>query len=222
MSKALLLKLIATRKLKLDNGLIDIEDQYFNFVPAIFISSLIEYFNKRDQLHHLYLISWFWGYAMSKKVAKEFGLEGPEETYSFGMDFIKNQGLGLYCTDDYEPGEFTHFKIETNPHHRHLNLDNFEEPLDHFIAGLMGGGGCVVHDKLTQNVEIKCKTQGDPACEFITGTEEELRERGLWETAKERYNLEEMRDFQQDVFENFEMSNSEEFTDRLAEKTGLI
>lgn len=219
MKKALLFRLIATRKLKLKDGLIDVQDQYFNLLPAVFISSLIEYYHSRDQLDELYLISWFWGYAMSQKIANEFGLEDPEEIYSFGMDFIKSQGLGLYCTDDYHPGKYTHFKIETNPYHRHLNLDKYNEPLDHFISGLMGGGGCIVHDALTQNIEVKCKTQGEPACEFVTGTREELKKRDLWHKVQERYNIERMIEFQREVHKDFKMENAEVFAEKLSELT---
>lgn len=222
MKKTLLLKLIATNKFNMKDGLIDIQDQYFNLLPAIFVSSLIEYFYNRNELHHLYLISWFWGYGMSQKVAKEFGLEKPEKIYSFGMDFIKNQGLGLYCTDDYYPGEFTHFKIETNPYLRHLDLTEFEEPIDYFIAGLMGGGGCIVHDAVTQSVELNCKAEGKEACEFITGTEKELKNRNVWKIAKDRYKLSSILEFQRSVHENFEMDHSEKYMSELSELLAKI
>ena len=215
MKKTLLLKLLATKKLKINNGLISLNDSYFNLLPTIFVSSLVEYFYSRDELYKLYLISWFWGYDAVNTVKTELGLEKPEKIYSIGMNFAESEGLGLYRTDDYYPGEYTKFKIKTNPYHRHMKLEKFNQPIDYFISGAMAGGGSHVHQAVCQNIETQCKVQGEKECEFITGTHDELRDRGLWNEAEKRYNLEKIIDFQEEVFNNYNKDKSEEFVEQL-------
>lgn len=210
-----MLKLLATGKLKIDDGLIEFGDTFFNLLPAVFMSSLTEYYHERDELHKLYLISWLWGYDTVQSVVKNLGLEESEEVYKVGMDFAQNMGIGLYKTHDYHPGRYTRFKIETNPYLKHLNPEKFDAPSDHLIAGAMAGGGSHVHDAPCQNIELKCKITKHDKCDFLTGTEEELKDRELWETAVERYKLNAVYDFQKDVFENYNKSNSDEFVERL-------
>lgn len=210
-----MLKLLATGKLKISDGLIEFGDTHLNLFPAVFVSSLTEYYHERDELHKLYLISWLWGYDTVQAVVNNLGLEDPEEVYKVGMDFAQNMGIGLYKTHDYHPGKFTRFKIETNPYLKHLKHDKFDAPADYLIAGAMAGGGSHVHDATCQNVELKCKITKHEKCDFVTGTEEELKERGLWDTAVERYRLDEVLEFQKDVFERYDKSNSDEFVERL-------
>lgn len=222
MKKTLLLKLIASRKLTVNDGLIEVGDEYFNLLPTIFVSSLTDHFHRREELHKLYLISWFWSYEMAQKIKTELGLEDPEQIYSVGMDFMENQGLGLYQTDNYYPGRYTGFKIETNPYVRHLKPKNYSKPMDYFMAGAMAGGGCHVHEAVTQCVELKCKVQGDGECKFITGTKEELKNREVWEIAKKRYHLDDIIDFQRDIYNNYSNSRSEEFIEKLSDKLQKI
>ena len=218
MKKTLFLKLLATKKLEIDDGLIELGDSHFNLMPTIFVSSLIEYFARRNRLEELYIISWFWGYDVVHQVIDTLNLEKEEEIYQVGMSFAESQGLGLYRTNDYVPGEYTRFKIKTNPYLENLKLDNVETPIDHFIAGAMGGGGAHVHGALTNCIEVKCKAVGSQSCEFITGTKEELKNRGLWEKASDRYKLDKYSEFQQKVMDEYHHEDSKEFIKLLNEQ----
>lgn len=217
MKKTFLLKLITTGKLKVGDGTIQLEDTYLNLYPSVFTSSLMEYFGKRDELHKLYLISWFWGYDLAKYVSRDLGLESQDEIYKVGMDLLENMGFGLYKTGDYYPGEYTRFKINTNPFLDNVKGDLFDGPADYFVSGLMGGGGCMVHDAVTQDVEVHCKSENDAACEFITGTKEELEERGLWKTAQNRYHLDTVLPFQKEIFEDYSRENAADFNRKLSD-----
>lgn len=217
MKKTLLIKLLATGKLSVSEGLIQFEDTSFNLLPAVFISSLTESYHEKEELHKLYLLSWLWGYDTVQAVKQNLGLEDPKEVYKVGMDFAQNMGIGLYETHDYHPGRYTRFKIQTNPYMKHLKQEKYDEPMDYLIAGAMAGGGSHVHEETCQTVELKCKANRDEVCDFLTGTEEELKERGLWEKSEDRYRLEEVIEFQKDVFEGYDKSNSEEYVEEAIE-----
>ena len=218
MKKTLFLKLLATKKLEVDDGLIEFGDSHFNLMPTIFVSSLIEYFHRRDRMEELYIISWFWGYDVVHEVIDTLKLEKKEEIYQVGMSFAESQGLGLYRTNDYVPGDYTRFKIKKNPYLENISLKNINRPIDHFIAGAMGGGGAHVHDALTNCIETKCKATGSDSCEFITGTKEELKERELWEKTKSKYNLDKYREFQEKVMNDYHHEDSKEFIKLLNEQ----
>lgn len=215
MKKTLMLKLLATGKISISEGQLTFGNESFNLLPAIFLSTLTEKYHDNEELHKLYLISWLWGYDTVQTVKQNLGVEDPDEIYKVGMDFAQDMGIGLYDTHDYHPGRYTSFKIESNPYFRHMNQEKYEKPIDYIIAGAMGGGGSHVHEDVCQTVELKCMIVGNEVCDFLTGTKEELGDRGLWESAEERYELEKMLEFQKDVLENYQKSNSEKFVDKL-------
>jgi len=49
---------------------------------------------------------------------------------------------------------------------------------------------------------------GHDVCEFLTGTEKELKDRGLWDIAKERYKLNKIYALQDDIFKNYNEKNN--------------
>ncbi len=217
MKKTFLFKLLATKKLVFEDGKISLGVTDYNLLPTIFISSLTEYFHSRDELDKLYLISWFWGFDCVKYANQTLGLESTEEVYKVGMDLAASMGMGVYDTNNYYPGRYTKFKIKENPYLRHLKVEKFDKPVDVFTSGAMAGGGSLVHDKVCQNIETKCKATGSSDCEFITATREELEERELWEKVEERYSVSDFVEFQEDMFENYTKQNSEKFVERLIE-----
>ncbi|PSH02250.1 MAG: hypothetical protein BRC26_01515 [Nanohaloarchaea archaeon QH_8_44_6] len=210
-----MLKLLATGKLSISKGQLTFGNSSFNLLPAVFLSTLTEKYHRDDELHKLYLISWLWGYDTVQAVKQNLGIEDPEEVYKVGMDFAQDMGIGLYDTHDYHPGKYTSFKIESNPYFKHMNQEKYEEPIDYIISGAMAGGGSHVHQDVCQTVELKCMIVGNEVCDFLTGTREELEERGLWEEADNRYKLNKVLEFQRDVYKNYQKSNSEEFVDKL-------
>lgn len=213
MKKTLFLKLLTTKKLKVGEGKIKFGDSDLNLVPAIFISTLMEKYRKEDNLAELYFISWLWGYETVNTVKKELGLEKPEEIYDIGMKFAESMGIGLYQTHDYFPGKYTKFKIERNPFLSNLNVEEIEENIDYLIAGAMAGGGSHVHEEPCHTVETRCQVQGSEKCEFITGTEEELKDRGLWEETKKLYNLEENGGIVDEIFNEYGKKEKEYFVE---------
>jgi len=217
MKKTLMLKLLATGKLSISKGQLTFGNSSFNLLPAVFLSTLTEKYHRDDELHKLYLISWLWGYDTVQAVKQNLGIEDPEEVYKVGMDFAQDMGIGLYDTHDYHPGKYTSFKIESNPYFKHMNQEKYEEPIDYIISGAMAGGGSHVHQDVCQTVELKCMIVGNEVCDFLTGTREELEERGLWEEADDRYRLNKVSEFQRDVYNNYQKSNSEEFVDKLVQ-----
>ncbi len=211
----LLMKLLISKKLNFEKGLITLEGMNFNLLPSLFISELMEYYSERNELYKLYLLSWFWGFALVKKIVKEFNLKTPEEVYRVGMDLGEALGLGLYKTHDYYPGRYTHFIIKSNPFLRYMELNKVKEPIDYFISGCMAGGGCFVHNTVCQNIEVKCMACGSEVCEFLTGTEKELKERNLWEIVEKRYNLKKFYSLQKDIFENYNEDNCKKYVKKI-------
>jgi len=90
-----------------------------------------------------------------------------------------------------------------------------KEPVDIFIAGCMGGGGCHVHNALCQNVETECKAAGGAKCDFLTGTEKELKNRKLWNIAVRRYKLKEILPLQEEIFKNYKEGKTSEILERI-------
>lgn len=212
----LLMKLLISKKLKFEEGLISLEGMTLNLLPSVFISELMKYYKKEKRLDKLYILSWLAGFAIVQKAVKEFGLKTPEEIYSLGMGFGEAMGLGLYKTHDYYPGRYTHFVINNNPFLKYLKFNKkSKEPLDYFTSGCMAGGGCLVHGVVCQNVEIKCMAMGSDVCEFLTGTEKELKSRGLWKIAYKRCNLKKFYPIQKEIFKNYNENTSQDYIDKI-------
>ncbi len=216
MVMGLLTKLLLTKKLKFENGLISLEGMKLNLLPSMFTSEIMRYHIKENSLWKLYMMSWLWGFAIVHKSIKEFNLKTPEEIYRVGMDLGEALGIGIYKTHDYYPGRYTHFSIKNNPFLENMKLtEKTKEPIDYFVSGAMAGGGCFVHDAVCQNIEIKCMAMGHDVCEFLTGTEKELKDRGLWDIAKERYKLNKIYALQDDIFKNYNEKNGNDFVKKV-------
>jgi len=215
MVMGLLAKLLMTQQLKFGDGVIALKDIHMTLVPAFFIGELTKYFLDEKKLPEFYLISWLWGFVLVGQVKTKFALKTPAQVYSLGMELGEAMGIGLYKTHDYLPGRYTHFIINNNPYTRYMGDVEKKEPLDYFIAGSMAGGGCHVHDQLCQNIELKCTLRGDDVCEFITGTEKELKDRGLWEETVQRYGLEKIYPLQKKFYENYSEGNEAKLMDEI-------
>lgn len=218
MTLGLLSRLLLTRKLKFDEGVIDITGIHFTMLPAFFVGELMRYFFKEEKQHILYLLSWVWGYTLVYQIKHSFNLKIPDQVYSFGMDVGELLGLGIYKTHHYYPGRYTYFKIHNNPFIRYLKEMNFTGPVDYFISGCMGGGGCLVHEELCQNIELKCKLEGAPSCEFLTGTQKELESRGLWDIVCFRYKLDEILPCQKEFYRKYNGKNEDELIGEILEE----
>ncbi len=202
MGVSFLAKLILSGALKLDEGRINLKNQLdFLLTPALFATQITKYFISQGKEDILYLISWINGYISNYKIKMLFNLDTPEKMYRIGMDFGESMGIGLYKTHDYHPGRYTHFVIRTNPIAELYGKS--DRPIDYIIAGGMAGGGCLVHNDICQNVEIRCKSCSSDVCEFLTGTPRELKSRNLWKEVQVRYNLKEILPIQKYLYEEY-------------------
>lgn len=218
MVMGLLAKLLLTKQLKFENGLIELKDMTMTLIPSVFVSEITENFLRERKIPKLYMLSWYWGYILVRKVVKEFNLKTPDDVYSLGMDLGEALGIGLYKTHDYYPGRYTHFVITNNPYLKFLSPRKYKgQFVDFFISGCMAGGGCFVHSAVTQNVETKCKMHGDDVCDFLTGTEKELKARGLWAKAVKLYNLRKIYPLQKDIFANYTDAKEAEFLEKIVD-----
>ncbi|OYT34792.1 MAG: hypothetical protein B6U87_01425, partial [Candidatus Aenigmarchaeota archaeon ex4484_52] len=110
MAIGLLAKLLMTQQLRFENGLITLKNIHMCLLPSFFIGELTRYFYEEKRMHHLYLLSWMWGFVLVKQIKTKFKLNTPAKIYSLGMDLTESMGIGLYKTHDYFPGKYTHFK----------------------------------------------------------------------------------------------------------------
>lgn len=213
----LIAKMLMTGQLKMDGGIISLKGITMNLLPSFFAAELTKYFEKEKKIPEFYFLCWYWGFVLVGEVKRQLNLKTPDEVYSVGMDLGEAMGIGLYKTHDYYPGKFTHFYINS-PYLKFLNYPERKKALDFFICGCMGGGGCHVHNAICQNIELKCQLEGAEKCEFITGTEEELKKRGLWSTVVKRYNLKKIYPLQKEIFENYDKSKEEELLVKIIDK----
>ena len=200
MALSFMAKLILSGKLKFEDGSIRLKDTYLTLAPSLFISEIIKNYFETGRGYILYLLSWIGGFLTVRSVIKLFNATTPEQIYNIGMNLGESIGIGLYKTHDYFPGRYTHFIINNNPFSKWFGKS--DHPMDFYISGAMVGGGCFVHNALCQNVELKCIAKGDLYCEFLTGTEKELKSRGLWDIAKERYRLDDILPIQRYAYNN--------------------
>lgn len=200
MSLNFLAKLLLTKQLKIGEG--EIKLKYINLImiPSIFLYKLTKYYIENNKLNLLYLLGWICGFFVMNDLIKIFKPKSVEQIYRLGMDFAESVGIGIYKTHNYYPGRYTYFIIYNNPFAKWF--EKFQEPVDYFISGIMAGGGCFVHKSICQNIELKCIAKGDKFCEFLTGTENELKNRNLWEIVEKRYNLQQIYPIQKFVYNN--------------------
>lgn len=203
MVMGLLLKLFFTGQIKIKEGTLSLSDIYLNVLPASVLATLNEYFLLKNELWKFYAMMWLNGFIVVKKIDELYNLKKSDEIYSFGMDFGEAIGLGLYKTHEYFPSRYTYFKIMPNPYHNYY-FTKHHEPIDYFVAGVMGGGGCETHKSVCQCLELKCINQGYKYCEFLTATEEELKRRNLWKIAEKRYNLDKIYPIQKKIYHKFD------------------
>jgi len=218
MALGLLAKLIMTRQLRFEDGQIELKGIRMTLVPAFFVGELTRYFYDQKRLYRLYLLSWLMGFKLVGMIKEQFNLDTPSKVYNFGMDLAEAEGIGLYKTYDYMPGRYTHFVIADNPFLKYLKDVNTDEPIDYFISGGMGGGGCFVHQQLTQNIETKCILRGDAHCDFLTGTEDELKKRGLWDEVRRRYILDKIYPLQKRFYDAFFEKKEDEVLEEIIEE----
>ena len=218
MALGLLAKLLMTRQLRFEGGQIELKNIHMTLVPTFFIGELTRYFYNEKQMPQLYLLSWLWGFKLVGKVKEQFNLDTPSKVYNLGMNLAEAMGIGLYKTYEYQPGKYTHFIIANNPFLKFLKGMKTTEPIDYFISGCMAGGGCFVHQQLTQNIETKCRQRGDPHCEFLTGTEDELKKRGLWDEVRRRYILDKIYPLQKRFYDAFFEKKEDEVLEEIIEE----
>jgi len=209
----LLAKLLLTRHIEIDEGIIKFKNTYLNIIPSYFISELTYSYILSNQLYRLYIFSWITGYIYIYKIKKAFNLNTPDKIYSFGMDLAEMMGIGIYKTHEYFPGRYTKFTIGANPYIQHIPKKVYNEPIDYFIAGAMAGGGSNVHNDICQTVEVSCMYLGDSYCQFTTATKEELKRRNLYEVAQKRYKLDKILPLQQKIFQEYDGKNDKEVID---------
>lgn len=207
--------MLMTGQLKFENGMILIKNNTFNMLPSHLVAELTKYFDSKKKLTELYLLVWCAGYIVVKNLVDEFNLKTSDEIYGLGMDFAEMMGIGLYKTHTYEAGKFTHFEIES-PYVKFFDKKD-KKPVDHFIAGAMGGGGCLVHKSVCQCLELWCMIQGKSRCNFLTATESEFKRRKLWSEVEKRYEIKSILPIQQHIFEKYNGKNEEEMMDKLNE-----
>lgn len=214
----LLAKLLMTKQLKFENGVIDLKGTYLTLLPSFFIAELIKYHRDKGSLYKLYMLSWYWGFVLVRATVNSFNLKTQDQIYSIGMDLGEAMGLGLYKTHDYYPGRYTHFVIKTNPISKYFKDEKINETLDIFVSGAMGGGGCLVHKAVCQNIETKCMIKGDSQCDFLTGTEKELTDRKLWDLTYTKYKLDKLLPLQEKIFNEFSEEKEAELSTYVIDK----
>lgn len=204
-------KLLMTRQITMEGGVIKIKGISFVLLPSFFIEELSYYFIKNKKIPQLYILAWFWGYVLVDQIKNRFNLKKPEEIYRIGMDLIEAMGIGLYRTHHYELGKFTNYTIPNNPLVEKLITKEIGlQHYDIFIAGFMAGGGSHVHGQPCQCVELLCRANGDAKCDFLTGTEKELISRKLWQIAVKRYDLNKIYPIQKKIFNKCTDENKEQ------------
>jgi len=206
-----------THQLKMEEGTISLRDIKMTLLPAFVVTLLTDYFYRKKELWKLYFILWFAGFVTIDEIKTIYNMKKPDQVYSFGMNLGEAMGIGIYKTHDYYPGRYTHFIIPNNPFLEYLPRDIEKMPIDYFIAGTMAGGGCLVHNSVCQCIELRCKWAGGGTCEFLTGTEKELKSRNLWRIAYKRYNLKKIYPLQKFVFENFGKIKLSSLTNKVME-----
>jgi predicted hydrocarbon binding protein len=222
MVMGLLLKMMMTKQLSFEGGTIALKDIHLALLPTSFVGELTRYFYLEKRLPQYYMISWMWNYILCAQIGKDYNLNTPDKMYSFGMNLAEAMGIGIYKTHDYFPGRYTHFVIDNNPFFEYSKGIDEKIPIDYFIAGTMAGGGCHVHNAICQCVELRCLNSGDKACEFLTGTEKELKDRGLWETACERYDLKRIYPLQKEFSKKYKPGKGANLIDEMIRKLNSL
>ena len=213
------MKMLMTKQLKFEGGNISLKNITMTLMPSFLTAEITKYFMKENNMPKLYLLSWYWGFVLVKQVDQKFNLKKSDEIYSLGMELGEAMGIGIYKTHDYYPGRYTHFVIPNNPFMKYFTPeDKSKGPIDYFISGCMAGGGCHVHSALCQNVEIKCQATGNQECEFLTATEKELKDRGLWDIAVQRYDLNNIMPIQKEIYEEYSESNEAKLLSKIVDE----
>lgn len=209
-----LAKLIAKKDLRIEKGHIKLKESDLTLIPSHQITIETKYHLKANSMPQYYLKNWMWGLRFAYAVTKQLHLNNPEEVFHRGMDLIENMGLGVDHDCAHEVGKFTQFSISDNPYLVKAGSFDSSQPLDYFISGLAAGEGCLVHGNLVQNIELECRLSGSKACKFLSGTEDELKRRGLWNLVENRYSIDKILPLQTKYY-NALFSESQERLERI-------
>lgn len=192
LSKAFILQLLLSGKLKFEDGKIQFGGLNLIMVTDTFLATYLHLLERKNWVN--YFLAWVSGLLAIYKFSRTFKLNKPDSIYIWGMRLGELIGLGKFKTHYYDWKRFTYFEIKSDPI---LNL----YPNDYFLLGIMGGGGSLVHQQVCQAVLLEKTKQ---YTKYLVGTEDELKRRGLWEKIEEDYNLKVIYPLQKKLFGDIE------------------
>jgi len=171
-----MVKLLMSGRMSFSEGKINLLGEPMAIVSMNAIKEMTDYAEKKgsDAINEFYFQGWIYGYTFTYKMSKSLKLRKFEERYKLAMDVASLCGFGDYKTSDFRKAHHALFKVLANPFALKYYPSN--KMICHFLRGMNGGGGTVVHERMVDCVELKCTAQNGKFCLQTNVTEEAMKD----------------------------------------------
>ena len=187
-------KLIASGKMKFTEGKISLLGEPMAIVSMNAIKEMTDYAEKKgsDVISEFYFQGWIYGYTFTYNMAKAYNLKKFAERYKLAMDVAALCGFGDYKTLNFKKAHSSKFRVLGNPFA--LMYHPSDRRVCHFLRGMNGGGGTVVHERMVDCIELECAAQNGKYCLQTNVTEQAMKDNKIDpKLIKEQLDLKKLR-----------------------------
>jgi predicted hydrocarbon binding protein len=164
--------LIAHRRLKFDEGKIELLGQSVTMIPLDYLVTLQKGLEKQNNSNVLYFSSKEMGYRWFKNMYNYFKIR-PEDVTRWGVNTLSIAGWGKMLSVDVDlKGERMTVRVSNAAQAVQYGLS--DHPVDSFIRGCYASGATVLFGKDCDCVELSCISQGASFCEFLAQPREKF------------------------------------------------
>jgi len=168
----LLAELIATKKIKFEDGRIELIEEPVSIIPLDCIVTLQKKLEETGQDNEIYYASKNMGVRWFKHMYEHFDISY-EEVIRWGIKILSLAGWGKTKVPKFNSHqEYYTVRLESSGQSRLYGKSN--HPVDNFVRGCYASGAKVLFGKECEAIELKCIAQGHKYCEFIAQPREKF------------------------------------------------
>ncbi len=157
--------LIAHRRIKFEEGKIELLGQGVSLIPLDYMVTLQKELEKEGKDNTLYFVSKEMGYRWFKNMYDYFKIK-PEDVTRWGVNILALAGWGKMVKVDVDlKGETLIVKVQNSAQAKKYGPS--DHPVDYFIRGCYASGATVLFGKNCDAVETQCISQGAEYCQFL-------------------------------------------------------
>ncbi len=164
--------LVAHRRLKFEEGKIELLGQGVAIVPLDYLITLQKTLEATGSDNQLYSVAKEMGYRWFKNMYDYFKIK-PEDVTKWGVNVLSLAGWGETISVSVDiKGEKLTVKLKNAAQSKKYGLS--DHPVDYFVRGCYASGATVLFGKNCDAIEVSCVSTGSEYCEFVAQPTEKI------------------------------------------------